>query len=146
MLILIFFVKITPESLLHQVRIQQFWKRGPRLLFANLYPIYIWKKMRSRFDIFFFNVPKCLGAELSFSTGGELSCFRGPHARRIVEKKVPFVVIYAITEWNSDSTCTVWQTSIYRLSDTLQAKLYIRNIKRCLRKAAIAVCITLNDV
>jgi hypothetical protein len=34
-------------------------------------------------------------------TGGELSCFRGPHARRIVEKKVPFVVIYAITEWNS---------------------------------------------
>ena len=33
-------MKIAPESLLHQVRIQQFWKRGPRLLFANFYPIY----------------------------------------------------------------------------------------------------------
>jgi hypothetical protein len=40
MLILRFFVKIAPESLLHQARIQQFWKRGPRLLFANFYPIY----------------------------------------------------------------------------------------------------------
>jgi hypothetical protein len=28
-----FFVKIAQESLLHQARIQQFWKRGPRLLF-----------------------------------------------------------------------------------------------------------------
>jgi hypothetical protein len=33
-----------------------------------------------------------------------------------------------------------------RFSDTLHAKLYIRHIKRCLRKVAIAVCITLNDV
>jgi hypothetical protein len=35
MLILRFFVKIAPESLLHQARIQQFWKRGPRLLFEK---------------------------------------------------------------------------------------------------------------
>ena len=34
------FVKIAPESLLHQARTQQFWKRGPMLLFANFYPIY----------------------------------------------------------------------------------------------------------
>ena len=33
-------MKIAPESLLHQARIQQFWKRGPRLLFAIFYPIY----------------------------------------------------------------------------------------------------------
>ena len=47
-------MKIAPESLLHQARIQQFWKWGPtlRLLFANFYPIYIWKKMRCRFDTF----------------------------------------------------------------------------------------------
>ena len=36
----IFLAKIAPESLLHHVRIQQFWKRGPMLLFANFYPIY----------------------------------------------------------------------------------------------------------
>jgi hypothetical protein len=32
--------------------------------------------MRCRFDTFFSTVPKCLGAELSFSTGVELSCFQ----------------------------------------------------------------------
>jgi hypothetical protein len=30
-------VKIAPESFPHQVWIQQFWKRGPMLLFADLY-------------------------------------------------------------------------------------------------------------
>jgi hypothetical protein len=40
MVILRFFVKIAHESLLHQAWIQQFWKRGARLLFANFYPIY----------------------------------------------------------------------------------------------------------
>ena len=96
MLILIFFCENNPRIIVASGADPVVLKTGS--LFANLYPIYICKKMRSRFDIFFFNVPKCLGAELSFSTGAELSCFRVPHARRIVEKNVPFVVIYAITE------------------------------------------------
>ena len=57
---------------------------------------FVWKKMRCRFDTFFQRyrnllvpnclfqrVPKCLGAELSFSTGAELSCFRLFRGRRI---------------------------------------------------------------
>jgi hypothetical protein len=42
---------------------------------------FVWKKMRSRFDTFFQRcrnvlVPNCLGAELSFSTGAEMSWCR----------------------------------------------------------------------
>ena len=54
--------------------------------------------------------------------------------------------------WRIGTLIEIWlylycMTNIYLwLSGTLHAKLYIRHIKRCLRKAAIAVCITLNDV